>query len=526
MMDTEQFYPTPKGLAKELIGMMDLTAISTVLEPSAGTGALLEALDEAQRYCGYSCHCIESNEERRATLKGKDFPVVWDDFLTFDTLFPYSAILMNPPFHDGTKHLMKALGVCAPGGQIACILNAETIKNPCTKERKALLAKIEAQEKYNIEFRECAFSHSERPSKVEVALVYVKMKSFERCITFEHFKKRVSRKQKTGILDNPMTRYGEIPQLIDHYRAEVKTALALFDELMKYNRISLEGLDKYADSVFDIKVKSVDGDKFDMPSNIVRKINHKYWTILLYSKELSSLLTEKVQREYSSKLVEMAEFEFNERNILQMKEDLSRNLLHNVEDAIMDVWEEFTSRYSYTDYSKNIHYYNGWRTNNAYKCNKKIILPLYAFSSWSGKFEPSYSICSRLADIEKVMNYLDCGRTESANMYEKLRMAEQTGQNRNIDTKYFTVTCYKKGTCHLVFKDLDLLKKFNLYCGRKKKWLPDDYGRKPYSCLDEEEKTMVEEFEGRASYEDTYQNQGFYLPDTSSLLMLNSPKVA
>ena len=172
-----------------------------------------------------------------------------------------------------------------PRRQIACIHNTETIKNPCTKKRKALLAKIGAQEKYNIEFRECVFSHAERPSTVEVALVYVKVKSFERCITFEHFRKRISREHKAGIFDNPMTRYGEIPQRIDH------------------------------------KVKSVNGDKFDMPSNIVRKINHKYWQILLYSKELSSLLTEKVQREYSSKLVEMAEFEFNERNILQMKED-------------------------------------------------------------------------------------------------------------------------------------------------------------------------------------------------------------
>ncbi|MBR6901368.1 MAG: DUF4942 domain-containing protein, partial [Synergistaceae bacterium] len=39
---------------------------------------------------------------------------------------------------------------------------------------------------------------------------------------------------------------------------------------------------------------------------------------------------------------------------------------------------------------------------------------------------------------------------------------------------------YKKGTCHLKFKDMDLLKKFNIYCGKKSNMLPDDYGYAPY----------------------------------------------
>ena len=120
------------------------------------------------------------------------------------------------------------------------------------------------------------------------------------------------------------------------------------------------------------------------------------------------------------------------------------------------------------------------------------------------------------------MNYLDCGRTEDFKMYERLEQAQRTGENRGIDTKFFKVDLFRKGTCHLTFKDLDLLKKFNLYCGKKKNWLPDDYGRKPYSHLDNEEREIVDSFEGKASYEDTYRNQEFYLPQTSDLLMLTT----
>ena len=529
MMDKEQFYPTPEDLARELFQMADLRYTNTILEPSAGTGSLLEAFKKVNRYNDhYSFHCIEANKERQATLQGKDFPVIWDDFLTFAPLTPYQAILMNPPFSQGAKHLLKALQICAPGGQILCILNAETIKNPCTKERMALLAELEAQDEFEVTFREQAFSDAERPSMVEVALIYVKKKAVsDRCVTFEHFKRRTERKQTEEPEETSITRYGEIPQLIDHYKAEVKTALALYDEMLHFERISLKGMDNYEKGVLTVEVNAVKGSNyFDTRINIVKKISYKYWKILLYSKELSSLLTGSVQNSYAEKLVEMADFEFNERNILQMKHDLSRNLLQNIDDAIMNVWDTFTSRYAYTDYSKNIHYYTGWKTNNAFAVNKKVIIPLYAFDSWSGKFNPSYRVTSELSDIEKVMNFLDCGRTEAADMCYRMKEAEQTGENRNIDTKYFTVTLYKKGTCHLVFKDMELLKKFNLYAGRKKAWLPDDYGRKPYSHLSEEERAVVDSFEGAKSYEDTYRNQAFYLPQNSDLLRLNPGNAA
>ena len=437
-------------------------------------------------------------------------------------------ITFNPPFFQGIQHLQKALQICAPGGQILCILNAESIKNPCTKERKALLAELQKQEHFEVKFKEQAFSHAERPTKVEVALIYViKKTASNRCISFEHFKKRTEREQVEGLADSSLTRYGEIPQLIGTYKAEVKTALALYDEMQNYQRVSMKGMDEYAKSVLTVEVNTVKGSRcFDTRVNIVRSISYKYWKILLYSRELSSLLTSNVQTSYAEKLTKMADFEFNERNILQMKENLSRDLFQNIDEAIMSVWEDFTSRYSYTEYSKNIHYYTGWKTNKSFAVNKKVIIPLYAFDNWSGRFNPSYTVCSKLADIEKVMNYLDCGRTEAANISQRLKEAEETGENRNIDTKYFTVTLYKKGTCHLVFKDLELLKKFNLYAGRKKNWLPDDYGRKPYSHLDTEEKAIVDSFEGRASYEDTYQNQEFYLPQSSDFLRLNPGKVA
>lgn len=51
----------------------------------------------------------------------------------------YDLIVMNPPFENGVKHLLKALEMQSRnGGSIVCLLNAETIKNQCTNERITL----------------------------------------------------------------------------------------------------------------------------------------------------------------------------------------------------------------------------------------------------------------------------------------------------------------------------------------------------------------------------------------------------
>lgn len=521
-MDFQQFYPTPPELARKLVRLIEKSE-GLILEPSAGKGNLLEAFVKVKRY-GYfnyetrDIHCVEINSQYAAFLKNKHYVVVWDDFLTFDPLTPYDIIIMNPPFHDGAKHLLKALKILAPDGEIACILNAETIKNPYSNERKDLIRQLEEMESHKIDFVQNAFVDAENPTDVEVALIYAKKKAaLTRCITFDDFKKSIVEEQTQDF--QAVRRHGEINGLIDNYRAEVQTAFRLYDEIKAYNQISVHS--EYHE-VFKIEI-DFDGKG---RRGIVRAINKNYWTKLLYSEELSRLLTSDARCQYTSRINEMADFEFNERNIAQLKMDLVKNLFENVDAAIMKVWATFTRRFSFNEDSPNIHYYDGWITNKAFKVNKKIILPLDAFNRWGGEFEPMYTVNGELSDIEKALNFLDCGRTESADMAEKLQLAQKTGVTRNIDTKYFTVTLYKKGTCHMVFKDLNLLKKLNLYCGKKFNWLPTDYGRKRYSDLNKAEKDIVDSFEGRESYEETFSNQEFYLPQNNpaNLLMLTAGK--
>ena len=64
---------------------------------------------------------------------------------------------------------------------------------------------------------------------------------------------------------------------------------------------------------------------------------------------------------------------------------------------------------------------------------------------------------------------------------------------------------------HLVFNDLDMLRRFNIYVGKKKSWLPSDYG---YT----EKRNKDVDFET----DKDYQRIGKELAiDTKNILMLN-----
>ena len=82
------------------------------------------------------------------------------------------------------------------------------------------------------------------------------------------------------------------------------------------------------------------------------------------------------------------------------------------------------------------------------------------------------------------------------------------------------VTFYKKGTCHIEFTNLDLLHKFNLYGSQRKSWLPPSYGKEKYEDMTQEEKQVVNEFEGEQSYKKVMLKKDYYIVETSKLLML------
>ena len=153
-----EFYPTPQSLVCKMLDGIDWSYVHTILEPSAGKGDILReiARKEHSLYRNeFDVDCIEIDPNLRQILKynfsperekefdyndpeyqtffDKGIHVVHDDFLTYNPYKRYDLIIMNPPFSNGDKHLLKALKMQEKGGNIICLLNAETLKNHTQK---------------------------------------------------------------------------------------------------------------------------------------------------------------------------------------------------------------------------------------------------------------------------------------------------------------------------------------------------------------------------------------------------------
>jgi len=528
--DSKNFYPTPAYLVEKMLNKIpykELQQIHSVLEPSAGKGDIAKIVNDklAKRdYYGSKgeapdLDCIEIDANLRAVLKDNDFRVVYDDFLNYHSMKQYDLIIMNPPFDNGDKHLLKALEMQEHGGKILCLLNAETLINLWSNTRRDLVQKLN---KYNadIEFIDNGFSHAERKTNVQTALVYVdiapdKQNTYDSFIV-ENLKKGKEVEDATYSASE-LTTGDFIKQIVDQYDFEVKVGIGLIREyksVVPYFRSDIKDGTNNSTILF-LNITS--------ENEFIKLMRRKYWTALFNNEKFTKNLTSNLLQDYYNQIGKLENYDFNIFNIKSIQLDLSKNRMAGIEDTILNLFEEFSHKHHwYDETSSNIHYYNGWKTNKSYIINKKVIIPLNAYDWYFKSYDPDYKVRDKLSDIIQVLDYLDSSDTKD-DVRKILNTSKETGQTKKIHFKNIDVTFYKKGTCHIEFTNLELLKRFNIFGSQKKGWLPPSYCKKKYSDMTVEEQEVINEFEGRESYEEVFANKEKYLMDSNqNILMIGS----
>nr|DAY12096.1 MAG TPA: Type I restriction enzyme Methylase [Caudoviricetes sp.] len=536
--DSLDFYPTPDSLAFDMVFSLRevksgfTTYPKPILEPSAGDGALARQVHalafnvhhdyktgEVDQYDkgkarSAELDCIELSSDFRAVLKKDGFRVVHDNFLTFRPTTKYAAVIMNPPFSEGARHLLKALDIMQDGGKVRCLLNAETLRNPCTNERKELAAKLEELHA-TVKYIPDAFKNARRTARVEVALVSVDIPDREPVSRI-----RLDLKNETAerLKENPefaaLVSSDPITAAIERYNAAAEGVRRIYEE---YNGIkslfSSAGAGKKENPVMAF-TKSY--------NDAIRELRGMYWKQLFEMPQLFDAMTYEMQQDYQKRIKELEGYDFSAYNILTVREEISRNLLSSIDHEIIKLFDDWTNLHYNDEYSKNVHYYNGWCTNSAYKINRKVIFRCNAFDTYDGRFCPRYNATGHVAQIERVLHFLDTnGKPYNGDeLRAVLDAAEKSGQTQKIQLHYFTATFYKKGTCHIEFTNTDVLKSFNLYAGQRKGWLPPTYGKKSYHDMAAADRRVVDSYEGEASYTDTLTRH--LIPTQSTFLQLNA----
>ncbi len=172
--DRLQFFVTPPALAARVWERFKDRSFDRVLDAFSGTGALCDAAPHAKwnRHREIKMDCIEIDGGKHPILRDKGLTVVGLDFFAFEGGEVYSHVVMNPPFSQGARAVLKGWDMLWEG-EVTAIINAETVRNPFSAERARLVKLIE--EHGSVEFIADAFQgvDVERKANVEIALVHL-----------------------------------------------------------------------------------------------------------------------------------------------------------------------------------------------------------------------------------------------------------------------------------------------------------------------------------------------------------------
>jgi len=114
-----EFFPTPDEVIRKMVEpYADRLETATILEPSAGSGAIIDFITETgvpyekqtRRGEVFACtakakvrrvYAVERNPELQMILREKGYRLAGEDFLSFRPDIRFDLCLLNPPFSCG-----------------------------------------------------------------------------------------------------------------------------------------------------------------------------------------------------------------------------------------------------------------------------------------------------------------------------------------------------------------------------------------------------------------------------------------
>ncbi len=122
VVSVPQLFPTPPDLAARVVELAEIPEGAAVLEPSAGTGSLIDAINMASG----TITAVEINHTLAEAIRARwnAVKVHCGDFLACNgELGTFDRVVMNPPFANGAdiKHIEHARAKLKPGGRLVAI---------------------------------------------------------------------------------------------------------------------------------------------------------------------------------------------------------------------------------------------------------------------------------------------------------------------------------------------------------------------------------------------------------------------
>lgn len=485
--DRYQFYPTPPSLCELAWSKFTNRKFVRCLEPSAGEGVLAAAAPH--RHAEYSRDRVtvdvcEIDINKHPLLRNQGFNVVGVDFMLFDNGSSYSHIIMNAPFSCGCAHLLHAWEILW-SGEIVAIINAETIKNLCHKERQLLASLIEQHGE--VEYLDGAFmtEETERKTPVQIAIVHLTKKVDLNRDLFGDLIGSLRKDAETGA---GLAGGYEKPQAVALPASVVENNVLAFKAAVQTMRESVMATNKavYYARLLGETLAVRNGDYVEPSSelsaaNIQNTIHEQYveiknraWAGLLRSTNVTSRLSSAAQRRLESDFEVIKQLSFDEANIYGFLAGLIGNQSEIMQSMVCDVFDAISKHHV-----DNAQIFKGWKSNSKHRtCGLKIkhtrfIIPGHSTESYQSHL--NWNSETLLNDFDKVFAYLDGRQSPEHGLVETFRQNfQELRRGARISSSYFDVRYYPgtAGTIHFFPLRTDLISRINRIVGSLRQWLP------------------------------------------------------
>ena len=250
------------------------------------------------------------------------------------------------------------------------------------------------------------FLTAERAANVEIAIIHISIpEKYAESILFTDLRNDTDyMAYSTDIKDDNLIDKNPLEYFPALYNNEILLGIKLIKEFKALKRYIL--IDNQAsDYSLGNNIQLTLHNKELTINNYIETVRYKYWKMIFSSKMFKEIFTRELQYEYSSKLYELKKYDITPYNIASLRYDIFCELKQSIEESMLKIFDEFSIKYNYSDFATNIHYYNGWKTNKAYKINKKVILPYAAWDCF-GRYKPD-NLTEIFLDIEKIFTMLN-----------------------------------------------------------------------------------------------------------------------
>lgn len=441
-----QFYPTPPSLVRQLTGQY-YGKYKTILEPSAGRGDIADSL-QSSSYNKPSISVCEISADLRAILVSKGYRVIGTDFLQLEAPYKFDLIVMNPPFAQCANHVLKALQMVKPGGELAAVLPKSAIG-----KRYSLFMELNRLIDLHGKVEEigAAFAAAERKTQVECVIVRLKKPIQKQFNPFEHFKPNED-KDYTSPEDRDLPAPRDlIRAIVSQYQAAMRALKTLHESDLVFRALVPDSAIRYKEEV----------DYFER----VDRVKQVFWELVFERTKIGERTTSGYRKQFMEARERIAKMEFSEATIYEVLHIFIQNQGAILDQCIMDVFNQVTK------YSRdNVIQHEQWATNKSHKITPKIIVPncLGYVSIWSLQTDAR----DLLNDLDKALSYFGgkngvCTLAAISAKLDDIRRRDIDYMQR-FESPNFDFRVYKKGTIHLYFNDLKTLEMINRYAAERR----------------------------------------------------------